>query len=459
MTMALENQNSIDAILLLQRCKAARSNRLNNTFSLLRAVERNAAKQHEASIKSVAGLLNESAPHINRIAGDRLRGAANFNVFSALGIVRKEVIQSRFLAYLLSPKERHNQGSKFLGALLEKAGIFITNMGHARVDAERSAGEYLGRMDIVIDCKPWIIVIEVKIDAGEGEDQLARYRKWLERERGYDEDKKRLIFLTPTGHESVTGMIGAYQQLSFSNLAEAFAPLLLGNDIPQLSVREVLEQYVSICRLIGGEDMAAQDKEFQELLSKPENLRVALEIEKQASFARRDIAKQFSENVQKIIQSRIDETSPIKDSWRSTLYINGDGTSDIWIRTVRHKITANFAVRAEHVFTTSDKGWVGWYRPAWADLKVPQETASITEKMLIDGCSGGAEGWWVASDYLRNGKRGYILSDNEDILACAEDNRTQDHPLALALADEIWQMFTSYRQDIEALPTFQQMTS
>lgn len=402
--------------------------------------------------ENIARLLDASAPHVNRIEETREKDAPYFNVFDALGVIRKEVIQSRFLAYLLSPREHHNQGTKFLKAFLDMLEIQMGNMESARVEAERSAGEGLGRMDIVIDCKPWLIVIEVKIDAGEGEEQLSRYWKWLKQQRGYDEDKKRLIFLTPTGHESVTVEDGVSRSFSYSGLAKAFDTLLKSQSISHPAVLAVLNQYVSICRSIGGVNMATQDMELHELLTK--NLRVALEIEQQTALSRKIIAKNFSEAVATIIQNKIDESPEIRGKWQSSYEWTDydEGFSRIRIHTVGHKIKANYSLLADHVFSLrTDISRFGWYRPASLKSGERQETDPLTKKM-----AGESDYWWVASNNLHDEKIGYVHTNKEHILACWEDNQSEDHPLATEMANAMWQLFTTYRSDIEALPSFQQ---
>ncbi|MBK9039218.1 MAG: PD-(D/E)XK nuclease family protein [Bdellovibrionales bacterium] len=102
-------------------------------------------------------------------------------------MVRKEVIQSRFLAYLLSPLEQHKQGAKFLNAFLEQIGASKINdesqLAQVKVRPEGLAEE-LGRMDIVITAPSLLVVIENKIDAKEQCRQMARYQNGWKTETG-----------------------------------------------------------------------------------------------------------------------------------------------------------------------------------------------------------------------------------------------------------------------------------
>lgn len=408
--------------------------------------------------KDIAGLLTDIAPLVSRIEKDSQEKARKFNVFSALGIARKEVVQSRFLAYLLDPNEHHCQGSIFLDAFLRRLGLSkITpeQVKGIRVAAEHSAGERLGRMDIVLDCQPdWLIVIENKVDADEGEQQLYRYAQWLEKQQKYN--LKKLVFLTPTGHESVSGKKVQHLQLSYLDLAEIFNPLL--NKIMAEAVRSVVIQYIATCRLIGGMDVATQDKELAELLTKPENIKIALEIERQTQIVRNQVVNEFGKHIQKILQKNI-ESANLETRWKAESIFFSDNILNLEIKTLMHQAKNNYMMRAEKIFFKSREGWSGWYRPKWVDLKSQSletlDTKDLTLKMISDGC-GRAEGWWVGWNYLREGKKSFVFTDIDDIVACLEDNRTENHPLANTIADELWRMFKTYYKDIEVLESFKQ---
>ena len=432
---------------------------LNKVGDLLET--RQQIKQQE-----VARLINETAPHAHRIEKDKKENALKFNVFSALGVTRKEVIQSRFLAYLLDPNEHHCQDSIFLDAFLTRIGLpeigTEEQIKRVQVTIEHPAGKSLGgkdrgRMDIVLFCQPdWLVVIENKVDANEGEEQLPRYAEWLQEQKGYSFN--RLIFLTPTGYESVTGNAGEYQQLSYLGLAEAFE--LLQNKIKSKSVRIVLNQYITACKLIGGIDVNYQDPELSKLLKEPKNIRIALEIEQQALLIRSQTVKEFGEHIQKILQSKI-EFAELGKTWKASFWID-QSPLNVDIRTLKHQAKSNYSMLAEHIFSIKNKGWSGWHRPQWVDFKNQShsllDTKDLTNKMINDG-NKGAEGWWVGWKYLRNGKNNFVFTDVDDIVACLEDNSNEDHPLANTIAEELWWMFSTYRVEIEALDSFKQAAS
>ena len=406
----------------------------------------------------VVRLLSEAQPHLVRIESEQQLNASYFNIFAALGITRQEIIQSRFLVYLLSPREHHNQGARFLNAFLERIGvapIAESDLARVKVRPEHPAKE-LGRMDIIITAPELLVVIENKIDAIEGDkQQVARYQKWIERQQGYTE--KVLVFLTPSGREPETAIPGhsiSPLPLSYADLAEIFAPLIESQLITPESVRVVIAQYITTCRSItfGEIAMIRPDPQLIALLLKPDNVRAALELEQQAGLARKQIAEEFCGHITRILQEKIFEaglTEKWKAQWTKDKYC-------VEITTIRHnKNVPNYRLRAELIFTDNrNNGWYGWYRSSWVDLKkTAPETKALTEKMIENG-SEKAEDWWVGWKFLRKGEKGYVLPDNDHIITCLDDNQSKDHPLATEIANEMWEMFKTYREAIEALPSF-----
>lgn len=470
----------ISTLMKIIRFTDNRSNKMTSEATdlatdLLNKVGNLLSAQKQMKLQEVERIITETKPHVARIEEDQKKQALKFNIFSALGVTRKEVIQSRFLAYLLDPNEHHCQEGIFLNAFLKKIDLpeisTKKQMKKVRVEIEYSAGEDLGRMDIILFCKPeWLIVIENKVDAGEGEEQLPRYAEWLKKPPGYN--NRMLIFLTPTGHESVTGKASncVDLQLSYLHLAEAFSPMLdlieaesVHNLIEAESVRIVLTQYITICNYIGGMDMTTQDKELFKLLTKPENIKIALEIEQQTQLLRKQVAKEFCEKIQKILQSKL-ESANLGLAWKAFYDVDVWNTQSymyVGIRTVKHQTKPNYRMVAEMV-SPKNLNRLGWHRPQWIDLKnQPSEALDIinlTIKMKNDGCNEG-DGYWLGSKDLNDEKIAFILTDIDDIVACLEDNNTEDHPLANRIADELWSMFTTYREDIEALDSFKQAAS
>lgn len=122
-----------------------------------------------------------------------------FNIFDALRITDNEIRHSNFLAFLLDPAESHGQGQLFLKAILmdlfKKAPTGARPLSPIDLD-----GTDLGRVevarewkqtDLLIKCKepPFVVVIENKIWAKEGSDQLSRYKETM------DKDYRRVLYV------------------------------------------------------------------------------------------------------------------------------------------------------------------------------------------------------------------------------------------------------------------------
>jgi len=138
----------------------------------------------------------------------RKRGE-NFNIFSVIGVQRKEVrLHSAFIAELLNPQGSHGLGDSFLVAFLENtlgkknysietktANVVVEYViGPISEDGKRG-----GRIDILLtDKQNNAIIIENKIDASDQENQLLRYYNYAkDKKLSYD-----LIYLTKEGNKA-----------------------------------------------------------------------------------------------------------------------------------------------------------------------------------------------------------------------------------------------------------------
>lgn len=388
-------------------------------------------------------LIAKAKPHFERIKQDELSTAPHFNVFDALGVVRKEVIQSRFLAYLLSPCEQHKQGAKFINAFLEEIkGNLIDEsiLASVKVRTEVPTDKY-GRMDIVITAPDLMIVIEVKINAGERENQIADYQNWMDDQQYLN---KILVFLTPDGRDPETvdpKKIRPFS-LSYKELAErVFNPLTPG--IVPCSVRAVVEQYVTACRLItlGEIAMTNLDADLKVLIEG--NLKCALELEQQTRLVREEIAGQFCNNVQHFLIEKINSDS----LWKA---VKEDFTIKIVVKGKEKDLPS---LGATCVFSEQpDKySYFGWH-PGWCCNQ--NETNHIFGKMHKK--LGGRQDKnfiWQSETGV-----GYDLLDEEDMVKCHNDN-IGDHSLAEDFSETMWDRFERCRSEIEALPCFQTATN
>lgn len=113
------------------------------------------------------------------------RMVAGFNLFEAIGAVRREERHSDFLAFLLDPSASHGLGSAFLrrfalvclDAPLERPGelrkvdVALMDLSDARSERESA------HVDVLVSSARscFVLLVENKVDSAEHSDQLARY--------------------------------------------------------------------------------------------------------------------------------------------------------------------------------------------------------------------------------------------------------------------------------------------
>ena len=177
--------------------------------------------------------------------------APRFNLFQTLRIERRETkLHSRFLAELLDPQGCHVQRDYFLKLFLTKIPdlhrpALPTEPSDWEVRTEEDVKQY-GRLDIVLRCRAqrFITVIENKVDADEGLEQITRYADWLEEQQGAF-PLQNLIFLTPDGRVPATIQPERCVRVSYhENIREWLTCAL--ESIRATPVCSALEQYLRV---------------------------------------------------------------------------------------------------------------------------------------------------------------------------------------------------------------------
>lgn len=120
------------------------------------------------------------------------------------GLKRDEVRNSRVLSWLLNPRGSHGFGDKLLVALLAEIKLPsfpLMVSPSCRVQEEQCPdGDQSNRVDIEINDANFYLLIEVKIQASEGEQQLARYGDIAAKRAG--SKPWGMIYLTTRGNQS-----------------------------------------------------------------------------------------------------------------------------------------------------------------------------------------------------------------------------------------------------------------
>ena len=191
-----------------------------------------------------------------------------FNIFSILDIETDEVKHSRFLAFLLNPKNSHGQGDIFLNLFLKRISkdlgensgtcIFERNeLSNFRVQPEVVTDR--GRIDILLIKDDACIVIENKIDAEDQHGQLERYYQYA-RSRKIQDDRIILIYLTKFGRNPTRESLGHLDLekvlcISYKKHVTTWLKVCMRNKniqrVPHM--RETLFQYCELLKKLTGQ--------------------------------------------------------------------------------------------------------------------------------------------------------------------------------------------------------------
>lgn len=125
------------------------------------------------------------------------------NIFRALGIERRELSHSNFLAWLLDPSESHGLADLFLGKFLRD--IFSSGKSQDRsfpdadlIDLRKIEVRREWRhVDILLVLPGDVIAIENKVDTVDHSGQLSRYREVVG--TSFPNRRKHFVYLTPFG--------------------------------------------------------------------------------------------------------------------------------------------------------------------------------------------------------------------------------------------------------------------
>lgn len=188
-----------------------------------------------------------------------------FNIFEAMGTVRRELNHSSFLAFLLDPYGSHGLRDLFLRRFLQEvsrnssdspvvSAVELDLMDLMQVDVKR---EY-ENIDILLrnPTNRLIVLIENKVDSKQHDDQLQRYHDFAQlRHPGH---RLIAVYLTPEGDDPGHA---AYIPFTYKKVRSLILEVLQRESVLiSSSVRTTLEQYSD---LLGRHFMA--DTELKQL--------------------------------------------------------------------------------------------------------------------------------------------------------------------------------------------------
>ena len=181
---------------------------------------------------------------------------AEFNLFDVLGIQRRELQHSAFLAWLLNPQGSHGLRDYFLRHFLLHAAAEGRDRGIGDftpidvdcwkldgIDVQVATERHNIDILIVDGDDEFVCLIENKVGAGEHDDQLSRYLETVEGE--YEGLTPFPIFLTPDGMEPVSEIDAErWIPLGYDKVSDIIERVLdMRGSTISASVASFLEQY------------------------------------------------------------------------------------------------------------------------------------------------------------------------------------------------------------------------
>ena len=219
-----------------------------------------------------------------------------FNPFEIAGVTHRELTHSSVLAWLLRDEANKEFRQSFVGKIatdkpeLNLSVLKFNGPGDPRLKLEEVETEYsfeagagfdAGRIDVFAHFKSLesldlVIGIEVKVNAGEGIEQVEKYQKFLCQEYP-DHYKKVIVFLTPGGYSSKTKSSGIgvlVLEMSWSDIASMIGDMraTLGNESDfRMQFSQHLEKYLTVNETEG-------QRIVRELLSEDSNLEIIKKV-------------------------------------------------------------------------------------------------------------------------------------------------------------------------------------
>ena len=236
----------------------------------------------------------------------------NYNLFRVIDMTSDETsVHSAFLADLLNPKGLHHAGDAFLRLFLEQIHSKIgLDTGTAKVEREKYIGPTTehtgGRLDLFItDGTGKAIIIENKIDAGEGTNQLTRYNNFAQ-ETGFADYY--LLYLTPEGSQPTT--LNDDQEhclcISYREDIIRWLNICVGIAACYPLIRETIRQY--IINLKSKEILNMMDTENEnkliETATSPEYIESTLTIMENSWNIQKAIRQRFVEQLRELASSK-----------------------------------------------------------------------------------------------------------------------------------------------------------
>jgi len=226
-------------------------------------------------LKDVSLIVKKHKDEITKLDAEGKR----FNVFELCGVAHYETTHSKIISEFLNPQGSHGLGHELLDAFLSElpqgAKPHDFDSTTARTDRERGAKQF-GRIDIIIeDGKGKVLLIENKVYACDGNEQLRRYNDFLTTIKELDKGEFTILYLTLRGHDASaqSAQDVNYTSISYDDFIMRWLEKCVKLAGKHPFVRESLKQYINHIKFLTGKNTEqTMDQEIFKLILKDVNM-------------------------------------------------------------------------------------------------------------------------------------------------------------------------------------------
>lgn len=262
----------------------------------------------------------ETIEEISRHKGDK------FNIFSILGIQRREVETHSFLLYeLINPNGSHYQGNLYLDIFIKEVlEIYDFELDDAKVVRETLTddGKYI---DFTISNDTYYIAIEMKIYSKENGNQLDNYKAFLD---SIPNKEKRLYYLTLLGDKADKSKIeeDKYIRISFLKHISNFIEKSVEQIKNPPTIKEILVQYQKTIKNITNQSTGEFSEMIEVLVKEPNIVKAATILSQELPYlwAKREVI--FWKELAKKLENYLED----KKDWNlvQDIFLRKDGNID-----------------------------------------------------------------------------------------------------------------------------------
>lgn len=343
--------------------------------------------EHEEYLNRVKEIVIEAEEEIAKQALD-------FNIFHTLDVIHDELKMCRVLYEFLNPKGGHGRGAEylrcFLKDILKYDDIDDDELKKAKVVREYVISNTGRRIDIYINTPYRAIPIEVKIGAGDQDNQCRDYYRYAERENGKKSKDKKwgLVYLTLYGtmpSQDSTGKdkdcIGRIKAISWSvDILKWMRKMIGQSSESNTRVREITTQYIDAIEELTNQKKGLVYKKMKKmgLFNGKDNMKAAQAISEE--WLKRKI--EFMEDLFNKVQERVEKE--VFPDGKADKIDFGDEICDYYQKTSRPSL--NYLMKDFHVQVQGGEE-IYWLLLCFEiDRDVPCVSLFLTKYIGMDKC-------------------------------------------------------------------------